>query len=142
MISIPLKGCVMPKNLTIETQGLVDRERLREALRLLRDAGSRGLTRLDLSRTLGDVSLRTVDRAIALLEAQGGRIDRSREGRPSLLHFVLKKGPSWDEHVSPEARLALKLAGLALAQSGTQLWDDKIEAISASNEVANKPSMS
>lgn len=121
----------MPKHPTIETNGLVDRERLREALRLLRDAGRRGITRLALSKELGEVSLRTVDRAIGCLEAQGARIDRTREGRPAILHFILTKGPTWDEHVSPEARLALRLAGLSLAQSGTLLWQDKIEAIEA-----------
>ncbi len=121
----------MPKSTTIETQGLVDRERLRNTLRLLREAGSRGLSRHDLSKGLGDVSLRTVDRAISLIESQGGRIQKERHGRPPVIRFVLQKGPSWDEHVSPEARLALRLAGLILAQSGTMLWDDKIEALEA-----------
>jgi predicted DNA-binding transcriptional regulator YafY len=121
----------MPRNATIETQGLVDRERLREALRLLREAGERGLTRQGLAHALGDVSLRSVDRALVLLEAQGARLERIREGRPSVLRFVVKKGPSWDEHVSPEARLALRLAGLSLAQSGTLLWQDKLEALEA-----------
>ena len=121
----------MPRIPRIETQGLVDRERLREALGLLREAGDQGLTRQELGRRLGDVSLRTVDRAIRLLEDQGGRIERVREGRSAVIHFVLEKGPAWDEHVTPDARLALRLAGLVLAQSGTQLWEDKLDAIEA-----------
>ena len=114
---------------TIQTKGLVDSDRLREALRLIREAGPQGITREDLRESLGEVSLRTVDRAVALLEAQGAQIERNRSGWPSVLHFVLKKGPTWDEHVSSEARLALQLASLSLAQSGTLLWQDKLAVI-------------
>ena len=114
---------------TIQTRGLVDSDRLREALRLIREAGSQGITREGLREGLGQVSLRTVDRAVALLEEQGAQIERSRDGWPNVLHFVLRKGPVWDEHVSSEARLALELAMLSLAQSGTLLWQDKLAVI-------------
>ena len=60
---------------TIQTQGLVDQERLKSAVALLREAGETGLTRIQLSRGLGDTSLRTVDRAIILLERQGARLE-------------------------------------------------------------------
>jgi len=113
----------------IDTQGLVDRDRLRDALRLIREAGPEGLTRKELAARMGVASLRTVDRSIVLLEAQGARIEKPRKGWPSLLYLVLRKGPSWDEHVSTEARLALRLAGLSLAQSGTLLWQDKLETM-------------
>lgn len=113
----------------IKTLGLVDKDRLREALALLRDAGTEGLTRERLRTKMGGVSLRTVDRTIQLLEAQGARLERARRGSPAVLHFTLKKGPSWDEHVSSEARLALRVAGLSLAQSGTNLWQDQLEAL-------------
>ncbi len=113
----------------IRTEGLVDAERLRRTLTLLREAGAKGVTKLQLARRLGGVSTRTVDRALGLLEAQGARLDRSREGRPSVLHFRVAKGPSWDEHVTGDARLALRLATLTLAQSGTLLWQDKLEAL-------------
>jgi len=116
---------------TIQTQGLVDRERLKQAVALLREAGAGGLTRIKLGKGLGGTSLRTVDRAITLLEAQGARIERTREGRPPVLVFTLKKGPSWDEHVTPHARLALRLAAVSLAQSGTLMWQDQMEAIEA-----------
>ena len=116
---------------TIQTQGLVDQERLKTAVVLLREAGEAGLTRTQLSRGLGGTSLRTVDRAIALLEDQGARLERRREGQPAVLVFTLRKGPSWDEHITPQTRLALRLAALSLAQSGTLMWQDKLEAIEA-----------
>jgi predicted DNA-binding transcriptional regulator YafY len=116
---------------TIQTQGLVDQERLKTAVVLLREAGETGLTRVQLSRGLGAASLRTVDRALALLEDQGARLERRREGRPPVLVFTLKRGPSWDEHITHQARLALRLAALSLAQSGTLMWQDKLEAIEA-----------
>lgn len=118
-----------PRKDEIKTEGLVDPLRLKEAVRLLREAGAEGITREYLRTELGDVSLRTVDRAMALLEAQGARIDRIRHGWPSVMRFILKKGPSWDEHVSPVARLALRLASMSLARSGSLLWQDKLETI-------------
>ena len=116
---------------TIQTQGLVDQERLKTAVTLLREAGEGGLTRVQLSRGLGDSSLRTVDRAITLLEDQGARLGRRREGQPAVLVFTLRKGPTWDEHITPQARLALRLAGLSLAQSGTLMWQDKLDTLEA-----------
>jgi len=113
----------------IRTDGLVDAERLRKALALLREAGPKGLTKLQLAKKLGAVSTRTVDRALGLLEEQGAKIERTREGRPPVLHFRLTKGPGWDEHVSGDARMALRLAALTLAQSGTLLWQDKLEML-------------
>lgn len=65
---------------TLQTRGLVDSDRLREALRLIREAGSQGITREGLREGLGQVSLRTVDRAVALLEEQGAQIERNRDG--------------------------------------------------------------
>ena len=125
---------------TIKTGGLVEDHRLREALRLLREAGPNGITRESLRLGMGDVSLRTVDRTIALLESGGAKIERVRKGWPSVMSFVLKKGPSWDEHISSEARLALRLAGLSLAQSGTLLWQEKLETLEriASERMSNR----
>ena len=100
----------------------------------------KAVTRKELGFRLGEVSLRTVDRAVALLEAQGGRVGRERRGRPAIIHFVLLKGPAWDEHVTSDARLALRLAALVLAQSGTLLWEDKLNAIEAmaSGKMSNR----
>jgi len=114
---------------TLDTNGLVDPKRLKAALTAIREAGTEGITREDLCAAMGDVSLRTVDRTIHLLESQGARIERVRKGWPSTMSFILKKGPAWDEHVSSEARLALRIAGLLLAQSGTLLWQDKLDAL-------------
>ncbi|MBP1627102.1 MAG: putative helix-turn-helix transcriptional regulator [Holophagaceae bacterium] len=124
----------------IQTGGLVDRERLRSTVSLLRDAGPTGLTKHQIARKLGGVSLRTVDRAIQLLEEQGARIERVRAGRPSVIHFQMKKGPGWDENISSDARLALRLASLMLAQGGAQLWQEKIDAIErlASERMSNR----
>lgn len=114
---------------TIRTEGLVDAERLRQALALIREAGAKGITKIQLAKKLGGVSLRTVDRAVRLLEAQGARIEKQRKDRPAVIHFQLRKGPAWDEHVSGDARMALRLAALSLAQSGTLLWQDKLEML-------------
>jgi predicted DNA-binding transcriptional regulator YafY len=119
------------RRLTIQTEGLVDQERLRQIVEVLRESPSPGPTRVKIARELGNVSLRTVDRAIALLEAQGARIDRIRTGNPKVIHFKLTKGPIWDEHVTSEARLALRLASLSLTQCGTHLWQEKLGVIEA-----------
>lgn len=112
----------------LQTEGLVDRERIQSVLACIREAGKKGITRFALAKQLG-VSLRSVDRAIGLLESQGARLERVKAGSPPLQHFVLKKGPAWDEHVTPAARLALRLAGIALTQSGTMLWQDKLDTL-------------
>jgi len=117
--------------MAIQTEGLVDQERLRQVVEVLRESPAPGPTRLKLAKELGGVSLRTVDRALMLLEAQGARIERIRVGNPKVIHFKLGKGPVWDEHVTSEARLALRLAGLSLSQCGTQLWQEKLGVIEA-----------
>ena len=115
----------------IKTEGLVDKDRLRESLVLLRETLPAGISRRGMAERLGrdGVSLRSVDRIMILLEAQGARIDRVRAGQPSVIHFVLLEGPAWDEHVSPEARLALRLAAMSLSHCGTLLWQDKLDAL-------------
>lgn len=119
------------RRMTIQTDGLVDQDRLRQVVEVLRESPTPGPTRVRIARELGGVSLRTVDRALVLLEAQGARIDRIRAGSPKIIHFQLTKGPVWDEHVTSEARLALRLAGLSLSQCGTQLWQEKLGVIEA-----------
>jgi len=118
----------MPRRATIKTEGLVSRERQQEILRLIRESGPDGISRLALTQKLA-ISLRSVDRAIGLLEGAGARLERIRAGRPTVQHFVLQKGPGWDEHVTPAARIALRLAGISLSQSGTLLWQDKLETL-------------
>jgi len=118
----------MPRRAAVRTEGLVRRENLLETLAILREAGEAGITRAALSQRLG-TSMRTVDRAVALLESQGARLERFRSGTPMVQHLVLRKGPAWDEHVTPAARLALRLAGISLSQSGTLLWQEKLDML-------------
>lgn len=113
-----------------DSSGLVNPERLRQAVEALHEAGARGLTKEQLAAHLGEVSLRTVDRSIDLLEAQGAQIERSRAGRPPVLVFVLKKGPRWDEAMTPHARLALEVALKSIEGPALEVWGDQLEAIS------------
>ncbi|MGA2080469.1 MAG: WYL domain-containing protein [Holophaga sp.] len=118
----------MPRRAAVQTEGLVRRENLLETLATLREAGEAGITRMALMQKLG-TCMRTVDRALALLEQQGARLDRVKCGQPLVQHLVLRRGPGWDEHVTPSARLALRLAGISLSQSGTMLWQEKLDTL-------------
>jgi hypothetical protein len=62
---------------------------------------------------------------------QGARLERVRSGQPQVQHLILRKGPRWDEHVTPAARLALRLAGISLSQCGTLLWQEKLGTLEA-----------
>ncbi len=112
-----------------ESKGLVNAERLREVVAFLHEAGERGLTKEQLSDHMGGVSPRTVDRALDLLEAQGAALERSRVGRPPVLRFVLRKGPKWDESVTPHARLGLEVALKSIEGPAAEVWASQLEAI-------------
>jgi len=112
-----------------ESGHLVKPERLQTVLEAIRDAGPRGITKEGLSRKLGGVALRTVDRAIQLLEEQGGRFGKAREGRPALIHFTFEKAPDWDSKITPHARVALEVALMALEGTATELWFDQLEGL-------------
>lgn len=109
--------------------GIVRPERLQLVLEAIRDAGADGMTKEALARQLGGTALRTVDRAIALMEAQGARFGKARHGRPALIHFTLEKAPDWDSRITPHARLALEVALMALEGTATELWYDQLEAL-------------
>ena len=94
---------------------LVKPERLQVVLEAIRNAGERGITKEGLARRLGSVAMRTVDRAVQLLEEQGARFGKAREGRPALIHFTLEKAPDWDSRITPHARMALEVALMAIA---------------------------
>ena len=108
---------------------LVKPERLQVVLEAIRDAGDKGITKAGLARKLGEVAMRTVDRAIQLLEEQGARFGKLREGRPALIHFTLEKGPDWDSRITPHARMALEVALMALEGTATELWFDQLEGL-------------
>lgn len=110
---------------------LVKPERLQAVLEAIRDAGERGITKAALVRKLGGVAMRTVDRAIALLEEQGARFGKAREGRPAVIHFTLEKAPEWDSKITPHARLALEVALMALEGTATEMWYDHLEGLRA-----------
>jgi hypothetical protein len=108
---------------------LVKPERLSEVLEAIRDAGERGITKAGLARKLGGVAMRTVDRAVQLLEEQGGRFGKERQGRPAVIHFTLEKAPDWDTRITPHARMALEVALMALEGTATELWFDQLEGL-------------
>lgn len=110
---------------------LVKPERLQAVLEAIRDAGDRGITKAGLVRRLGGVAVRTVDRAIVLLEEQGARFGKAREGRPAVIRFTLEKAPDWDSRITPHARVALEVALMALEGTATELWYDQIEGLRA-----------
>lgn len=109
--------------------GIVRPERLQAVLEAIREAGETGITKAGLARKLDGAALRTVDRAIVLLEAQGARFGKERRGRPALIHFTLEKAPDWDSRITPHARLALEVALMALEGTATELWYDQLEAL-------------
>ncbi len=99
------------------------------SLEAIRDAGERGITKEALVRRLGGVASRTVDRAIQLLEEQGARFGKAREGRPAVIHFTLERAPDWDSKITPHARMALEVALMALEGTATELWYDQLEGL-------------
>jgi predicted DNA-binding transcriptional regulator YafY len=98
-------------------------------LEAIRNAGERGISKESLARILGGTALRTVDRAVALMEDQGARFGKARHGRPAVIHFTLEKAPDWDSRITPHARLALEVALMALEGTATELWYDQLEAL-------------
>ena len=108
---------------------LVKPERLQIVLEAIRDAGDRGITKAGLARRLGGVAMRTVDRAVQLLEEQGARFGKAREGRPAIIHFTLERAPDWDSRITPHARMALEVALMALEGTATELWFDQLEGL-------------
>ncbi len=81
-----------------------------------------------------------VERCLRSLVEDGAKIERTKAPTGRLACFVLRKGPKWDENVTGEARLALKLATLTLSHSGTDLWQEKLELIEelASKHMSNR----
>ncbi len=111
----------------------VDRERLVQALTLLREAGPRGITKAALRRGVtlaadpGLVSVRTAERCVLKMEEDGASLGRELRGGRRV--FTLLRPPTWDDHVSGAAKLALKLASSVLCQSGTLIWEEQLALI-------------
>lgn len=119
----------MARSMKPQSGGLVKIERQQEILDLFRDAGPKGLGKAKVAERLG-ISERTVIRAIQLFEAQGAKFTEQRD-RAGFKVWILEQGPRWDERVSPEARLALQVALLALSGSGTEVWTKHLEGLQA-----------
>lgn len=103
--------------------------RRRALLECLRNAPARGRTKAELAEKLDRISERTVDRYIKELKKLGAEIDAEKRGDPKVLHFKLKKPPVWDTALGVEVHMALRLAGLLLSRSGTQLWDEPLSLV-------------
>jgi predicted DNA-binding transcriptional regulator YafY len=113
----------------VDTGKLVDGERLRLAVRAFREAGAKGLTRVQLSEAMGHVILRTGDRAREVLRAEGARFETSTDPRTREKIFILTKGPKWDESISRETRLALRVAAMALGHGGNAILERQLETL-------------
>jgi predicted DNA-binding transcriptional regulator YafY len=112
----------------IQTKGLVDEGRLKEALEAFLEAGEKGLSRQDLAGKLR-VSLRTADRARELLAEQGARFESRSGGQRAQRRYVLTKGPAWDTRISKEARLALRVAAQALSHGGGHIFAEQLASL-------------
>ena len=113
----------------VETGKLVDSERLKLAVRAFREAGEQGLTRAQMTEAMGHVSLRTADRARENLERAGAKFTESTAPRTREKVFSMTKGPRWDETISRETRLALRVAALAIGHGGNSTLEKQLETL-------------
>jgi predicted DNA-binding transcriptional regulator YafY len=113
----------------VDTEKLVDGERLRMAVQAFREAADKGLTRGKLAEAMGHVGLRTADRARKLLYEQGALFEVGSDPRTRAKIFIMKKGPRWDEGISRETRLALRVAAMALGHGGNSILEKQLEIL-------------
>ncbi len=113
----------------VDTEKLVDGERLRMAVQAFRDAAEKGLTRGKLAEAMGHVGLRSADRARKLLSDQGAEFDCRSELRTREKVFVMVKGPRWDDNISRETRLALRVAAMTLGHGGNAILEKQLEIL-------------
>jgi predicted DNA-binding transcriptional regulator YafY len=109
----------------VETMGLVDESILRQAADAFRQAGEQGLSRKGLASAMGK-SLRQADRARQLLGEQGARFEKHVSGQRREVKFAMVKPAKWDDRLSPEASLALRLAGEAVSRGGGHLFREQL----------------
>mgnify|MGYP001197261180 CR=1 FL=1 len=151
------KAMPMTRKALVEaTPVSVDEKAVRMILAELREAGSKGVLKSGLRQVLSRAAEeedharlprteedrkkwakaldKKVERCLRSLEADGAKIERVKAETGRLARFALKKGPTWDEHVSAEARLALKLAAMTLSHTGTRLWHEKLAVIEQFSE--------
>jgi predicted DNA-binding transcriptional regulator YafY len=99
------------------------------AVLAFREAGERGLTRARLAVAMGHVGLRTADRARQVMSKQGARFDLKTETQTRERVFVMTKGPKWDESISRQTRLALRVAAMALGHGGNSTLEKQLETL-------------
>ena len=113
----------------VETDKLVDGERLKKAVFAFREAADKGLTRAQLAEAMDHVGLRTADRARQVMQKQGARFDVKSDPRTRERVFVMTTGPKWDESISRETRLALRVAAMALGHGGNTTLEKQLETL-------------
>ncbi len=118
-----------------DTNKLVSLERQKAALKAFREAGDKGLTRKKLATAIGCVSLRTPDRTLDVLRNAGAKFDEKTDNKTREKVFVMTKGPKWDETISKETRLALRVAAMALGHGGNATLEKQLEAL---EQIADK----
>jgi len=111
---------------TAETGRLVSKERLVLAVKAFREEPERGLTRVQLAKAMGHVGIRSADRAREVLDEQGAKFEMSSDPRTREKVFIMTKGPKWDESISQETQLALRLAALTLGQGGNSILEKQL----------------
>lgn len=109
----------------VETLGLVDEGTLRLAADAFRQAGEQGLSRRELAEAIGR-SLRQADRARQLLGDQGAAFSKRIKGQRGEVRFAMTQPAEWDDRLSPEAGIALQLAGEAVSRGGGHLFREQL----------------
>jgi hypothetical protein len=115
--------------MVVKTDKLVDAERLKAAVRAFHEAGEKGLTRVQLAEALGDMGPRAEHRARQALKASRAEFKERTDSLTREKIFVMIKGPDWDETISQETRLALRLAAMTLGQGGNALLERQLETL-------------
>lgn len=116
--------------MAIETKHLVNADRLKAVVRAFHEAGEKGLTRQQISAAMGDMGPRAEHRARKALEDAGAEFDdERRDPRTREKIFVMTHPPGWDETISKETRLALRLAAMTLGHGGNSLLERQLETL-------------
>ena len=118
-----------------DSKKLVRLDRQKAALKAFREAGDKGLTRKKLAAAIGSKSLRTPDRTLDVLRDAGAKFDYKTDPRSREKIFVMTKGPKWDETISKETRLALRVAAMALGHGGNATLEKQLETL---EQIADK----
>jgi predicted DNA-binding transcriptional regulator YafY len=92
-----------------------------EAQALLADLAER-MDDSDGSHKWAQALNRRIERALSALARDGAVINREAVPKSRTHRYILQAGPRWDRPVTPEARLALDLAAMALTQFGGGRW--------------------